>query len=125
MQFRSRGHGRGRRVYPIRGQSRHRKERFRERIHQVRSRPMTLSEVEREAERLGANPDPYTVIAVRYRKDGKFDSYLQGYRDGDKARRTARTLRDEGYDVALAKIDIHNGSVSRISMDISEGRAWR
>jgi hypothetical protein len=118
VRFRSRGHGRDRRVYPIRESSRHRKERFRDRDYQ------TFQEIENAAETFGSDSRPIGLVALRRRPDGRYDTFMQKFNNWNAARRAAESLRKEGYEVGAAEVRMEiNGK--QVSPETDHGRSWR
>ena len=73
-------------------------------------RAMTAADLERKAEHMAYNGKPVKLIAMKRRSDGLFDTYTQSFDNWNAANRAAITLKNEGYDVAMATLTVREGA---------------
>ena len=89
----------------------------------MKIKPMSLSQAERAAEKLGAEwKKPAKLIAIRERPDGKYDTFMQSFNNERAAERAKEYLQSKGYNVGLASIHRdQKGNVIDARMDLHNG----
>ena len=115
-RFITRGRGKKRRVIPIR--SRPTRSRTKGILFYVpkkgpeldKLKPMTVADLEREAERMAFSGKPIKLIAMKRMPDGLFHSYTQSFDNWKAASRAAVALKNDGYDVGMAGTTGGNGA---------------